>query len=168
MIVETARLTLRPPTADDIDAYAAFRAHPQVTATLPMRFGTDGYENATRYIAMFEECWQIKGYGPWLAIERASGRLAGHVGLRFLAELDETEILWALHPDFWGRGYATEGAEAARDHAFDALALDYVIALALPTNRASIRVMERLGMDPAGEVDFLGNRVVRYLSRRAA
>jgi len=168
MILQTARLTLRQATLDDVDAYAAFRTHPLVTQTLPLRFGADGRENATRYIAMFEECWQEHGYGPWVAIERATGLLVGQVGLRFLPEFDETEILWALHPEVWGRGYAREGAEAARSHAFEALALDYVIALALPTNHASIRVMERLGMDPAGEVDFQGWRVVRYVSRRTA
>ena len=87
MIVETARLTLRPPTADDIDAYAAFRAHPQVTATLPLRFGADGYENATRYVAMFEECAEDTGvsFGELLICfsdEPAFGvgRVGGNVG----------------------------------------------------------------------------------------
>lgn len=168
MIVETERLTLRPATLDDIDAYAVFRTHPFVTMTLPLRFGDDPHENATRYILMFEECWQTQGYGPWIAIERATGRLVGQVGLRYLSEFDETEILWAMHPDVWGRGYATEGAEAACDHGFNALNLDYLIALAMPSNRASIRVMDKLGMNPAGEVKFNGYRVARYLLLRPA
>jgi ribosomal-protein-alanine N-acetyltransferase len=168
MIVETARLTLRLPTLDDADAYARFRTHPDVTRSLPLRFGDDPRVNAINYILMFQTCWRERGYGPWVAIARDDGRLVGHVGLRYLPEFGETEILWALHPEAWGRGYATEGARAARDHAFASLRLARVMAIALPSNRPSIAVMERIGLLPEGEASFLGHRVVKYGLARSA
>lgn len=50
-------------------------------------------------------------YAPW-GIFR-DGELIGHGGLNDVPEFGETEVLWALHPDFWGKGYATEVARAA-------------------------------------------------------
>ena len=52
------------------------------------------------------------------------GRLIGHGGLNYVPEFDETEVLWALHPDAWGQGYATEMARAALDYGFETLGLD--------------------------------------------
>ena len=56
------------------------------------------------------------------------------------------EIGWGLRPDRWGRGYATEAARAMGGFAFDRLAIPALLAVAVPENTASCRVMERLGM----------------------
>ena len=56
------------------------------------------------------------------------------------------EVAYALAPEFWGRGYATEAAVASRDHAFRTLDVPHVVSLILPDNAASIRVAERNGM----------------------
>ena len=58
-----------------------------------------------------------RGYGPWGVFR--DGRLIGHGGLNFVPEFGETEVLWALHPDAWGKGYATEVARAALGYGFD-------------------------------------------------
>ena len=47
------------------------------------------------------------------------GGLIGHGGLNFVPEFGETEVLWALHPDAWGKGYATEMARAALGYGFE-------------------------------------------------
>ena len=56
-----------------------------------------------------------------------------------------TEVGWSLHPEAWGRGYASEGAAAAIDYAFDVLGWEEVIHCIDPQNLPSQRVAERLG-----------------------
>ena len=51
-----------------------------------------------------------------------------------------------LHPDYWGKGLATEAAEACLNYAKDCLKAKRVIALATPNNRASLRVLNNIGM----------------------
>jgi RimJ/RimL family protein N-acetyltransferase len=70
----------------------------------------------------------------------------------------------------WGRGYATEAAGACLDAAFAGLRLDEVIAIVAPGNAASVRVLEKIGMRPAGTRDALGRTwdlftAVRYRAR---
>lgn len=169
-VVTTSRLVLRPFTLDDVEAYAAIRSKPSVA-----RFISSWNEPAERlreivsaYLGHFIRHWDEHGYGPWAVIERASGRLIGHNGLRFLPEFRETEILYTLDDTAWGKGYATEGAAAARDYAFTIAGIDRVIALALPQNERSLRVMDRIGMMRAGTAMFRGIEVVRCELRRSA
>jgi RimJ/RimL family protein N-acetyltransferase len=62
----------------------------------------------------------------------------------------ETEIGWRLRRAAWGKGYATEGALAVRDHALDALGIATLVSLIQPGNAASARVATKLGMRPDG------------------
>ncbi len=73
--------------------------------------------------------------------------LIGHVKLALLRlEAREWEIGWAIHPDHWGKGYASEAARAMLDFAFHQVGAHRVIAFCNANNAASARVMEKLGM----------------------
>lgn len=159
--IDTARLHLRPFTIDDLKDYAALRANPRVMHFFPPT-GEPPEQAAARLIEHFIGHWRDTGYGPWAAIERASGRFLGHLGLRYLPEFEETEILYMLDDKVWGRGLATEGALAARDHAFDRLRLPRVMAIALPENRASTRVIEKIGLTYRRMADFRGHKLAYY------
>lgn len=163
--VETARLILRPFTPGDIPAYAAIRAKPEVLRFLAARPG-QARADAERIVRAFGGEWAERGYGPWAAIEKATGLLRGHLGLRLLPEFGETEILYMLDSAVWGRGYASEGAAAARDFAFRHLGLSRVIAIALPENLASIRVMEKTGLRHERMAEFKGFEVKYYALER--
>jgi RimJ/RimL family protein N-acetyltransferase len=94
------------------------------------------------------------------------GRLLGHAGLRLLPELGgETEILYLLDSACWGRGLATEAAAAARDAGLGPLGLGQLVAYAAPENRASTRVMEKIGMrrDGPSPVRVFGLDALRYV-----
>jgi RimJ/RimL family protein N-acetyltransferase len=151
--LETERLTLRPLVAGDAEAYAAMRFHPEVAKWLPPAEG-DPVEAARASIARFAASWQQRRHAPWGVF--LSGRLIGHAGLNFVPEFDATEVLWALHPDAWGRGYATEVAHAALAYGFDTLGLDLIFAITLPDNVASQAVMKRLGLTYRRRVDYKG------------
>jgi RimJ/RimL family protein N-acetyltransferase len=64
----------------------------------------------------------------------------------------ETEIGWHFHPDYWGRGYASEAAGAVLAHAFDN-GLERVVAVTAPANTASQRVCLRIGMTHRGQTN---------------
>lgn len=65
------------------------------------------------------------------------------------------EIGWRLAAEYWGQGYATEGARAALQYGFDTLRFTEVLSFTVPANIRSRRVMERLGMthDPSDDFD---------------
>lgn len=170
-IVKTKRLLLRPFELIDVAAYAAIRAKPEVVRFLPggeARAAT-ARQDAERLVPLFASLWDEVGYGPWAAVDRASGGLLGHVGLRQLPEWGgETEVLYMLDSVAWGRGLATEGAAAARDYGFEVLDLPRLVGLALPENAVSLRVLERIGMRREALAEAFGYQVVRCAIERSA
>jgi RimJ/RimL family protein N-acetyltransferase len=149
--LKTERLSLRPLVAADAEAYAAMRFHPAVSKWLPTAEG-DPIEAARGTIGRFAAGWQQRRHAPWGVF--LQDRLIGHAGLNFVPEFGETEVLWAFHPDAWGRGYATEAARAALAYGFDTLALKLIFAITLPDNLASQAVMKRLGLSCRRRVDY--------------
>ncbi len=163
--IETDRLLLRPFEERDRPAYRAIRGKPGVTRFLPSHTEdpAEAVRRADVTLSAFREAWKQDGYGPWAVVERASGRLAGHLGLRRLPDGGETELLFLIDPAAQGRGYATEGGRAALAWGFDRLALLEIAAFVLPENAASVAVLERLGMKRgAGPVRAFGLEVLRY------
>src|ERR1700704_430047 len=151
--LKTERLTLRPLVSADAEAYAAMRFHPQVVKGLPPAAG-DPAEMGRSTIERFAMGWQTRRYGPWGVF--LGSRLIGHGGLNYVPEFAATEVLWALHPDAWGNGYATEMARAALAYGFDTLGLELVFAITLPDNHASQAVMKRLGLTYRRKVEYKG------------
>jgi RimJ/RimL family protein N-acetyltransferase len=96
-------------------------------------------------------------YGIWAVQVRRTGVVAGSVLLRRLPDADgsptdDVEVGWHLHPDSWGRGYATEAARGAAARAF-AAGIAEVYAVVYAGNAASVAVTRRLGMRPLGTTD---------------
>ena len=91
--------------------------------------------------------WERHGYGIWVFRDQATGQFVGRAGLRIiqLGDRTEVELLYALMPEFWGKGIATEIAAAIVTLGFERLGLPDIVAFTLPTNRASRRVMEKVG-----------------------
>ena len=89
-------------------------------------------------------------HGCWAVEPRDGGPPAGTVLLKPLPNgVGEVEVGWHLHPDSWGRGYATEAARGVVDRAFDEGLLE-VYAVVRPGNEASLGVCRKLGMQPLG------------------
>jgi RimJ/RimL family protein N-acetyltransferase len=150
MELRTQRLRLRQFRADDIDAYAALCADPEVMHYLSATGEPLSREDAWRQMAMFCGHWQLRGYGMWVAEDLASGRFVGRIGLHCPEGFPDRELGWAIARPFWGRGLASEAARAAADHAFRVLGWDHLVSYVLPGNARSIRVAERLGSRLSG------------------
>jgi RimJ/RimL family protein N-acetyltransferase len=91
--------------------------------------------------------WERYGFGQWLVRERGSGEMVGRGGLQhtFVGGGDEVEVGWAIIPERWGEGLATELARASVVVAFEDLGLEEIVAFTLPHNIGSRRVMEKAG-----------------------
>lgn len=114
--------------------------------------------------------WERHGFGYWVWREKAGGALVARGGLQHthVGDRDEVELGWAVMPDRWGEGLATELGAAAARAGFERLGLDELVAFTLPANRASRRVMEKLGMEYEREVQHAGLPHVLYRMARAA
>ena len=158
----TQRLRYRPLESGDAEALHAVWGDPEVMRYLPGEPSASVEETAERvgrHVMRFDE----GGYGLCAVAERESGRVVGVCGL-FPVEWTGPEVEVAYHfaREVWNRGYASEAAGAWVATAFTALGLDRVVALAFPANRASTRVMEKIGMRVEGEVDKYGVTLVQY------
>ncbi len=67
-------------------------------------------------------------------------------------QIREWEVGWAVHPDGWGKGYATEAAGRIMDWGFNEMNIHRIVAFCHVDNKASIRVMEKLGMHQDGRL----------------
>jgi RimJ/RimL family protein N-acetyltransferase len=119
--IETARLLLRPWQPDDLERLVRLYADPQVARYI----SRDGQPlPRQRTVAAFEHFttqWERKGYGPWAAVDKHSGRWLGEIGLNELPDFPgphKVEVGWELYPLVWGRGLATEGGRAAVRYGF--------------------------------------------------
>lgn len=163
--LETERLRLRAFRNDDLDAYAAMSADPEVMRHIGAgKTLTRG--EAWRSMAAMLGHWQLLGYGMWALERKSDGALVGRAGFLHPPDWPDFELGWLLAREHWGQGYATEAARAALDHAFTALGRERVVSLIRPGNTASIRLAERLGQRLAGRVQLLGSEALVYEVRR--
>ena len=157
----SARLVIRP-FEPKRDAEPLFELWGDEEAMRFVRPASANVEEARERLEQILE-WNRSGWGLWALEEREGGRLAGTVGLFPLArEGPEIELAYHVVPSRWGRGYATEAGVALLEAAWRETDLDHVVAIAFPENRASIRVMVKLGMSLEGPTRYREFDVVRY------
>lgn len=125
--------------------------------------GTIERERALADAAKIAERLTENGYGWWVVEVKGGAPYVGHVALQdvpFAAHFTPAlEVGWRLAAEFWGNGYATEGARAALAFAFETLHRSEVIAMTAKINVCSQRVMQRLGMTYDSGDDFDNPRV---------
>jgi RimJ/RimL family protein N-acetyltransferase len=154
-VISTARVRLRAWEPGDRVPFARINADPQVMEFLgaPMT-SIESDALADRIEASFA----THGFGPFAAELHQDSTFIGFVGLavpRLEAHFTPcVEVGWRLAADAWGKGLATECAEAVLHHAFRALELESLVSFTTVTNLRSRRVMEKLGMSRRPEEDF--------------
>ena len=166
MVLETERLILDTWQSAD---WTAFR--PIATDADVMRFITGGAPWTDDQIRNFVER-QIKLYSErsfcrWKLLDKAAGEMIGFCGVGFWRDAPDPEIGWWLARRYWGRGLATEAAQTSLRDAFERVRLERIISVARPENAASIRIMEKLGLDFDCEFENEGVRLVRYAIGRS-
>ena len=153
--LRTPRLLLRPWRAADAAAFAELSADAAVMEFLRPLTEPGAAE---AWMARAGEHWREHGFGQWVVEIPGEASFIGVIGLSTIAYqahfTPAVEVAWRLACAHWGRGYASEAARASLDYGFDELGLCEIVAVTVPANLRSRRVMERLGMARAPEDDF--------------
>ena len=159
-------MVLSAPAPADAHEVAALLGDPRVGRWLG---GTLDPGSARLALERWSAHWTAHGFGLWIARDRAGGELVGRGGLSMTVVNGhaEVEVGWAIGPEHWGQGLATELGAAALKVADGPLAVRDVVSFTLPDNARSRRVMEKLGLRPELEVEHRGLPHVLY-RRRAA
>lgn len=164
-VLETTRLQLQPCQIEDVQLVHALWTNERVRYFLfdnRVISPDEAHSFVEDSLANFEQY----GYGLWLVFKRDIAHLVGFAG--FLGSEDETpSLIYGVHPDFWGYGYATEAASAVLSYALEKLALPKVRADVDEPNIESVRVMEKLGMRQTGRAVVNGHPLLYFEKLRS-
>lgn len=150
-----SRLIYRQPLPADVQRLLAIFGNPQTNLFNPAGPMPD-LAAAQRLLAHWMEQWATHGYGWWaIARKEAPEHIIGFGGIAPLNYLTQQRVNlgYRFAVEAWGQGYATEVGRDALELAFVTLGLPEVFGLVRPDHAASIRVLEKIGMQPFGLLD---------------
>ncbi len=158
-ILKTSRLLLRTPLMTDLEHIYRLGRNPRVMQFITGTLNTmeDARRELNRRLRTADE-----PLGYWITEEKITEDFVGWMGLKVLEKTGEIEIGYRFLEEHWGKGYATEAGQKVLDYAFVTLNLKKVVAVAKEENRASTRVMEKLGMQFAGRGFYYDTYCVCY------
>ena len=143
-IVRTEHLTGRRVHEDDVKYVIEVDSDIRIQLWLFGKVQTEE-ESRERHVRWMQG-WHDAGFGFWIFSD-AAGAIVGHGGLfRSPREEGEIEVGYALKPDYWGHGFATEITRLSLKVGFEQVGLGRIIGIAQAANAASRRVMEKCGM----------------------
>ncbi|MEN9568327.1 MAG: hypothetical protein RLZZ69_3523 [Cyanobacteriota bacterium] len=166
MLLETKRLFLREMTLCDVDDLLEVFSEPEVMQFYPQLFDRQMTQS---WIELNIQRYARNGFGLWGLISKENDKLIGDCGL-VVQEVDGIEMVeigYHVRYDLWGRGLATEAAQACRDYGFYQLGFDTLISLINPSNTASRRVAEKNGMKLIKEIEWRNKSTCVYVVKRS-
>jgi len=152
-LFETERLAFRNWTTNDFHGMHKVSSDPEVMKYFP---SIKTEEETKTFIKTMRSQFEEHGYCYFPTILKSSNEVIGFIGLAyqtFEAPFNPaTDIGWRLAKKHWGNGYATEGAKACLQYAFNTLDIQNIVSIASIVNEPSINVMKKIGMKH--EYDF--------------
>jgi RimJ/RimL family protein N-acetyltransferase len=155
-MIETERLLIRLWRDSDRADYLETCNTPAVTEHLG---GPSPEEDVDAALARIRKSQAEHGFCFWALERKSDGAFLGYCGLKIALDKGtpiegDIELGWRLRADAWGQGYVTEAARGCLAWAWSNLDVRRVVAMTVPANERSWRVMERLGMDRRPDLDF--------------
>jgi [ribosomal protein S5]-alanine N-acetyltransferase len=162
--LQTARLSLRRPTAADIDAIFQIQRDPRACLHNPSD-RLSQREGAEVLYRRWDEQWRRCGYGYWVVRRHGSDLQLGFCGVKpmKLNGLKVLNLFYRFDPSAWGQGFATEAATAVVAWAARRVPDLPLIARVRPANVASQRVAIRAGLIRAAHLDTTGDDGVDWI-----
>lgn len=162
--LETERAILRKFTINDLDALALICTNPQVMKYIGIECKPVSREQTEEALISILAFWDKNGIGRLAVIDKANGNLIGYAGLRF--HEGTAELVYMLDEPYWNKNLATEISNAVIKFGFETRNFPRIIAVTRPDNKASIRVMEKIGMTlEKGDVIYGISAVVYAISK---
>lgn len=153
-MITTQRTILRPWRDEDLDAFAAMLADPEVQADAG---GPVDRDNAARKMTRYRDAYDRVGFSRWVVTDHA-GDFLGYVGIMPIDDwhprAPNVEVGWRLVRRAWGSGIATEAARASLADGFARHGFDEVLSYTEATNHRSQAVMRKLGLERDEARDF--------------
>lgn len=156
IVIETERLVLRKIDEHDAKLQMRYLNTPTVMKHLG---GVKELHEIEAKHAKSMAWFAQRGFGFMMMIEKATGELVGHAGLKLVdnplaPNQGDYEMGWVVREDRWRHGYANEAMRAVIDWAFTSIGAPHIVALTSNANEPSWRFMERLGMERRRDLDF--------------
>ncbi len=152
MPLYTTRLLLRKMHPDDAQDAFELNSDPDV-----VRYTGDGafasVDEARHFLENYD-AYEKWGYGRLNCYLRSTGEYIGWCGLKYHPDKDETDLGYRFKKKFWNRGFATEASEICLHYGFEIVKLPAIVGRVMKDNIASIKVLEKIGMQFWKEFDF--------------
>lgn len=150
IIIETERLLLRTFTVDDAPLIYELNLSPDVT-----RYTGDPVKDLHHAQLILEQIilpqYALYNHGRWAVHIKPDMEFIGWCGLKNRPERNEIDLGYRFMKNAWGKGYATEAAFACLRYGFEKLNMQRIVGRAMPQNVASLRVLEKCGMQYVGD-----------------
>jgi [ribosomal protein S5]-alanine N-acetyltransferase len=142
-LFDSPRLRFRETTVNDAEVMYRLNSDPEV-----MQYTGDvswnSVEEARKFLANYPD-FRKNNMGRWAAVRKEDDAVIGWCGLK-LHPNGEVDLGYRLFKTYWNQGYATEAGLASLNYGFEKLGLKEIIGQVLPVHSASIRVLEKVGM----------------------
>jgi len=162
-IIETKRLFLRELNVNDAESFYRLNLDKDVlkyTGDEPF----ESIENSKEFLEKYNH-YEKYGFGRWAVINKENGKFLGWCGLKFTEIRNEYDIGFRFFKKYWNKGYATESAKSCIDYGINKLQLTEILGRTMKENQASIRVLEKIGLEYNRNFDFEGNEGVIYKTK---
>ncbi len=152
--METDRLILREFEQGDVDSVQDYAVDPEVCKY--MLWGPNTLADTTAFVQSILDQQLKQPRTDWsfaLTMKGSEGRLVGECRMHVVHPANkEGEIGYVLNRMYWNQGYMTEAVRRVIDSGFEELGLHRIVGICHPANRASVRVMEKTGMEREGHL----------------
>ncbi|MDQ0178154.1 GNAT family N-acetyltransferase [Bacillus chungangensis] len=149
-MLQTERLTLRPPTSDDAESIEALASDVDIAKTtlnIPHPYPKGSAKTFVSTVLEAEKAGKLVIY----AIEKKTdGALIGMINLNIQSSHKRGELAYWIGKPYWGKGYGTEAAETLIKYGFEKLHLNKIFAASFTNNPGSWKIMEKIGMKYEG------------------
>lgn len=160
IILETERTYLRILTLKDAENLYNLNLDKEVlkfTGDIPFQ----NIKEAREFLVLYDQ-YEKYGAGRFAVISKNSNKFMGWCGLSYTPELEQYNIGFRFFKDLWNKGFATETAIKCLEFAFVDLKVDEVVGRSMAENKASIKVLQKIGMTYKNSSDFDGKEGVVY------
>jgi ribosomal-protein-alanine N-acetyltransferase len=159
--IDLNEINLRTVTIEDLDGYTRLLQDTVVMKYVGLKAGELLTEQDCEAIVTGAvNAWQTRGYGRWSIFDNETGEFIGFCGFR--CEDGVPELISMIFKKYWGTGVARSAVEACIDYGFNNLGFTRVVSYTRPDNVRAKGLLDKLGADLLGSVDFHGVAGVAY------